>query len=611
MVEEGASRRASVVERTLLDWLTIEKAAYAGAVLLAWLFRLVQVGASPLSPPEAAQALPALAAATGREFDLIGVSPLLFSLQRALFVLFGASDFWARWWPAFLGGLTPLLYFCLRRPLGRGGALAAAYLWAVSPMAVFGARLGLGHGLVPTLALAVVAGLALSAEREAPFRSCSGLVLAGGALGLLLASGPGAYTAVLMAVPAAVIWRKSLDRVLHPLKTCWKQVAATFLLCFALGSTFFFMVPVGLAAAADLLGTWVAGLVPGAGEYQWWEIGLRLVLSEPLLLVFGMAGLVAALRGGKRFLLFAGGFGGLALFLSLIGSGRHPTDLGLIVLALTFLAGPAIAHVLNSAWSCRKELDAWLLVVVSTSLLLSAALCLAGVFNPANTASWRQLYAAVGIVTATLSGLVWLVYGVWGNWHTVACAFPLVPLLFALAWGLGQLNGINYDRGAWQQAGVLHEEPASGWVDLQREVLDLTALDGSGRWDGRIEVALPSTQGDPLAPALRWALRAFTNVQLSSGVSPAAGPVVITLPGDQPRLSGHYSGTEITLLQEWEPSVLPDFYSRLRWVLYREARQPTEGRKIVLWMKRPEQLAQPETGAPQAPGVQTGSGMIE
>jgi hypothetical protein len=112
-------------------------------------------------------------------------------------------------------------------------------------------------------------------------------------------------------------------------------------------------------------------------------------------------------------------------------------------------------------------------------------------------------------------------------------------------------------------------------------------------------------------PALRWALRAFTNVQQFSAVSPAPGPVVITLPGDQPRLSGHYSGTEITLLQEWKPSALPDFYSRLRWVLYREARQPTEGRKIVLWMERPEQPAQPETEGPQDSGVQTQGGIIE
>jgi hypothetical protein len=611
MVEDGESRKFSAAERTVLNWLTIEKAAYAGAVLLASLSRLIRLGASPLSPPEAAQALPALSAATGREFDLIGASPLLFSLQRTLFVSFGASDVWARWWPAMLGGLAPLLYYCLRRPLGRGGALAAAYLWAASPMAVFGARLGLGYGLVPTLALAVVAGLALSADRDGPSRHGLGLVLAGGSLGLLLTSGPGAYTAVLMAVPAVLIWRKSLNRVLDPLKVFWKQVAAAFLLCFALGATFFFMVPAGLAAAADLLGTWVAGLAPGAGEYRWWEIALRLVLSEPVLLVFGLAGLVAALRRRKPFLLFAGVFGGLALLLSLVGRGRHPADLGLILLALTFLAGPVIARVLTSAWSCRSDLDAWLLVVVSTILLLSAALCLPGAFNPSNTASWRQLYAAVGIVTLTLSGLVWLVYGVWGNWRTVACAFPLVPLLFGLAWGLGQLNGINYDRRAWQQAGVLHEVPAPGWIDLQREVSDLDALHGTGRREGRIDLALPHSQGDPLEPALRWALRAYANVQHGSGVSPAPGPVVITLPGDQPRLSGRYSGTEITLLQKWEPSILPDFYSRLRWVLYREARQLTEERKVVLWMKRPEQPVQPETAGAQDPEVQTGSGIVE
>jgi len=609
MVETGASSRDNH-RSEIMSGLTLEKAGYGGAVVLALMLRLLLLGAWPLGPAEAAQALPAVAASTGGEFDLTGMSPLLFGLQSLLFVVFGASDAGARAWPALLGGLAPLLFFGLRGPLGRAGALVAAYLWAISPMAVFTSRLGLGYGLVPVLALAIVCGLAWAAHEDSPRAGRSGLVAAGGALGLLLASASGAYTAILMSVSAALVWRHSLAPLSDALRACWKQVGGTLLLCFALGSTFFFMAPGGLAAAADLLGRWVTALRPGVGEYQLQEIGLRMALSEPVLFIFGLAGLAASLRRNDRFGIFAGISLALALLVSLIGSGRHPADLGLIVLVLTFLAGPVIARVLQGAWSCRHEVDAWLLVTVSTILFLSAALCLPGVFSPSNTASWRQLYLVVGVVTAALGGLLWLVYGVWGNWRTVALASPLVPLLFGLAWGLGQVSGTNYDRGAWRQPGVLHEVPAPAWVDLQRELLDLASLNGKGRGEGRIDLVLPPAEKDSLEPALRWALRAFPNVRLAASVSPAAAPLVVALPGEQSRLGPGYSGTEIAVLQRWEPSALPDFYSRLRWVLYREAKQPGKLSSVVLWMKRPELPAKPGDEEAPVDSAQSGHGMV-
>jgi hypothetical protein len=611
MVEAGISGRSSAAGRDIVAWLTVEKAAYLGAVLLALLLRLLLLGVAPLGPAEAVQALPALAASTGQQYALVGTSSLLFGLQRLLFTLFGASGAWARWWPAMLGGLAPLLYYALRRPLGRGGALVAAYLWAVSPMTVFTTRLGLGLALVPTLSLAMIAGLAWSVREDASGGRVHGLLLAAAALGLLLSADSSSYTVLLVTFVALLIWRHSYAGFFDALKASWKQAGGVLLLSFALGSTFFLMAPRGLAAAADLLGAWLANLAPGTGEYRVWEIAVRLVLSEPVLLGFGVAGLVAAVRRRDRFGLFAGAFAGVVLFLSLFGNGRQPTDLGLVALAFTFLAGPVIARVLSGAWALRREVDAWLLVVVTTILLLTAALCLTGVFNVSNTADWRQLYATLGLVTAILAGLVWLAYGVWGNWRTVALAVPLVPLLFGLAWGLGQLNGINYDRGAWRQAAVLHETPAPGWIDLQREVLDLASLNGTGRGEARIDLVFPPSENSTLQPALDWALREFPNVHTSSGMSPAPAPLVITLPGEQPRLEAQYSGTEITVLQRWDPSLLPDFYSRLRWVLYREARQPGAGQSVVLWVKRPELPAQSGNDGAQSSDLQPGSGMIE
>jgi hypothetical protein len=157
---------------------------------------------------------------------------------------------------------------------------------------------------------------------------------------------------------------------------------------------------------------------------------------------------------------------------------------------------------------------------------------------------------------------------------------------------------------------VLHEVPAPALADLQRELLDLASLNGKGKGEGRIDLVLPLAEKETLEPVLRWAFRAFPNVRLASSVSPAAAPLVVALPGEQPRLGPGYSGTEIAVLQRWQPSALPDFYSRLRWVLYREAKQPAKVSAVVLWMKRPELLTLPvDEGAPV--GAPSGSGMVE
>ncbi len=132
---------------SLADWLTVERVAYGAIALVALTVRLVGLGWSPLYPAEAMQALPALAAATGRPYDLTGISPLLFSLQRALFMPLGADEVLARWWPALLGGLAALLFYALRDRLTRGGALAAAA--AVGGLAAGGLHRTAGAGREP------------------------------------------------------------------------------------------------------------------------------------------------------------------------------------------------------------------------------------------------------------------------------------------------------------------------------------------------------------------------------------------------------------------------------------------------------------------------------
>jgi len=596
MVGVKVSEPARQEQFDLAVWLTTEKAAYGLIALVGLVARLVILDMSPLGADEAAQALRAWAASRGGQSDLAGASPLLFGLQQVLFTAFGPRDILARLWPALLGGLAVLLFFPLRTRLGREGALAAALLWATAPMGVFTGRLGLSYGLVAPLALAVLAGLTGAVDEVASARSgashrarlwflCSTV-----AIGALLAGGPGAYTVLLIGLVGALAERTAVRKhyeALRPHLPAGLMAGGT---TFVLAATLFLSRPDGLAAAFDQASAWLDAVRPGPGAYGPLDIVGRLLLSEPLLLGFGVAGAVRQLRVRDPFGRLCAYAAILATLVPLVGRGRHPADIGLVVLSLALLAGPVVAHVIKNARAQRRTADAWLLLVIDCTLVVTAGLCLVGALNPSNNASWRQLYSGVGIVTAVLAVLLWLVYGAWGNWRTVGHMLPMVLLILGLAWGCSQLSGVNYDRGAWRKPGVLRDVPTNEWRDLQKELSDLAALHGSGARETAVDLVLPRAPEDPsgLAPALAWDLRDFPLVRQSESVPQDPAPIVVTLAGDQPALASKYRGAEFALVETWSPSRLPDMYAWVRWILYREATVPGDKRSVILWVESSE-----------------------
>ena len=247
-------------------------------------------------------------------------------------------------------------------------------------------------------------------------------------------------------------------------------------------------------------------------------------MSEPLLVGFGIAGLIWALLRRDRFGVWAGMAAGVALLVPLLGRGRHPVDLALVVLPLTLLAGPAIARALRPVRLWRDDPEPWLLTALSLVLLSTAALCLPSAWSPANTAEWRQLYTGIGIVTAVLAVLVWVAYGVFGNWRTVGQAVPVVLLIFGAAWGVGQVVALSFDRGAGREAAALIQTPAPDVADLAKSVRDLSALHGGGPRDGKIDLIWPDRPGDPMLAELRWLLRDHAVLRVAAAVPPDRCP---------------------------------------------------------------------------------------
>jgi hypothetical protein len=168
---------------------------------------------------------------------------------------------------------------------------------------------------------------------------------------------------------------------------------------------------------------------------------------------------------------------------------------------------------------------------------MAAFIAIPSGMNPVNTPDWRSLYLAVGIACFIMAVVVWVAYGVWDTWQVVAVSLPFVLLAFGLAWHIGQMVSLSYDRGAWRQSAILHEQPATNLADLQKLLQDFGGLTGGGR-DAAVNVAWPELVTDPAVPVLRWQLRDFEaatfDAALPSEPARVVGPVQERLPLSSP-----------------------------------------------------------------------------
>ena len=343
----------------------------------------------------------------------------------------------------------------------------------------------------------------------------------------------------------------------------------------------------------ELPGRWLSDLIPGRGEYGPVELLARLALNELFVVGFGIAGVVMAVRRRDRFGVWLAISTGLALLVTLIGRGRHPTDLALVALGLTLLAGPAVSRVIQNAYEWRGERDPWILTLVSLALLIAASFALPSGFNLVNSADWRTLYLGVGAATLLMLVVVWIAYGVWDSWAVVARTVPVVLLIAGLLWQVSEMVSLAFDHGAWRRSGILHEMPAADLGDLRKALLDLGGLAGGGQ-DASVDVAWPDLSGNPIVPLLRWQLRDRETVRFAASLPADPAALVITeIPadgaGEQSRLEG-YSGTEFGIAQHWAPGGFGNVAAAVRWLLYREAKVAPEKTRAVLWIKWPNQI---------------------
>lgn len=573
--------RSSAVD--LLAWLTVERLGYGLALLLAAGIRLTHLSWQPFAPEEARQALAALDWARGAGgLPPAGSSPLLLSLHYLTFLLFAATEAWARVWPALAGALAVLLPYGLRQELGRGAALATAFLLALSGVLAFWSRSATGESL------ALAAGLALFTCLAGLLRHGSrGWAMATGAsLAALLASAPVAYSLLLaLAVALAVGGRDRLRALAQLGRSRWAEAGLAFLLVLLLGSTAFLAQPGGLAALADLPAVWLRQWTQ-PHDYPLAVLALRFVLAEPLLPALGLLGLAWGLR--KRHPLTPT----LALWLAvaaalLLRPGRSPADLGVLSLPLALLGGQAVAS-FGRRWrevEARGQATPLLAsLAVGTVILLFTAVWLADYaastrFPQDNVFLW---FAVMGV------GLLLVLVAFYVLWWDAYGAVTAAGLLLAAALAVLSVRAtweLTHNTDGLRWGSLRHTVAAADGPNLAAFLTRLAAQDQPYGTDLFVlEVALVAPPGREPDPLLRWYLR-DARVQVVPGAGPdTAHRVIVALAGEALPLGEAFAGRSFRITQSWSPAQLAG-HARWRWLLFGHYGAPAAEQRAVVWVR--------------------------
>jgi hypothetical protein len=587
--------------------LDFEKALFGIALLLALSVRMLNLGATPLTDREAGWALQALQVARPGQFEgtlTLGPQPAYVFLTGATFALFGATDFWARFWPALAGVLLFALPLFFRRELGRGAALIMAFGLALDPGLVTVSRqaggpmlalscsllaLGLWHTRKPAWA-GILGGVAL----------LSGPSLAAGALGLGLA----------WAVASA--WQRRLEKRFaevyappQPKTTSIPATRADLWTALLSGGAILLVIgtgllryPQGLAAAFGALPAYLNGWGVPTGVSPWSSL-LALQVYQPFAVIFALAGLVRWILRWYQEMEFRPYpfllpllWTLISLALALLYPGRQVSDLVWTLVPLWTLAAVGLASYLPEKKPHVISLVQTAVVLILAGLAWNTLITTDQLaVSPGVTLVWVRLailagVAALGALTTALVALGW-------NWPVSRDG---------LVWGLSAAFIIYLTSAMWGAAYLRPNQPEELWslppAPGQARLLQ-ASLSQLSTWDsGFNDTAEVISTVD--VPSVRWLLRDFPKAHFIASLSPGERPaLIITLQAaETPELAAAYRGQDFTwwVSPGWDTPLPTDF---ITWLTFRQA--PLVNEHIILWARAdlfPGSAAQPTSQKP-------------
>jgi uncharacterized protein (TIGR03663 family) len=601
-----------VTENRKENVVTVEQAAYVAVALLAGWLRFFRLGLRPLNEAEAVQALAAFRFTHGAaQATPAGTIPALFSGNVLGFTLLGANDVTARLLPALAGMILVLLPVLLRHRLGRGGALAAALLLAVSPSALYFSRSLDGAILVATCGLAMAVGLINYVDTRRP----GFFYLAAGALGLGLCAGPGILTLALIFAAFGLLLflgERLLDRETgwSSLLVAWwaakgepgllARAGATLAATLGLVAMAFVLNPAGLGDAADLLAAWARGFLPETGGNPAVYPVLLLLVYEPFVLFLGLFEAGRSIwnsRSSQRQARTPGSlfphtalliFWAIAAFLLVEVAGHRPAgNILLVVVPLALLAGQGVER----AWHWLAHRTTWLEVgavaAVALGVLVFFYLQLAaysltdnrstvsvGNVTLYNSTAYLLLASVAFLLLIGLGVVTWAWRGaplvVGGGWLAAVVVLGLFG--FKSGWSL------NVAHAADPRELMITRTTAPDVRELVRQ-LEVLSLDKAGD-----RHTLPLTVDAATGTATAWYLREFDQVTMVEDLAtPPDTVAAVTLVMESPPIGDTFRGRGFPLRIRWAPGGLGG-QGLVKWLLFTDGPLPIVDQEVVLWV---------------------------
>jgi hypothetical protein len=579
---------------------TVEVTVYAVLLVLALALRLYHLGAHPLTDEEAREALAALARLRGEvSAATLPASPAYFFFAYWSFYLFGASEATARLGPALAGAALVLVPAFFRGSLGRGAALAASALLAVSSTLLAASRSVEGASLA-LLGLALAAG---SLWHYARFGQRRWLLLGAAGLALGVSSGgPFLHGALALALTLAIVSltqpesAAALRAALRPLRQAWRPLLLVTVVLSLLIVTLGSLYTRGLGALTDSVLAWLVGFWPGATGRPARLLPMFFIAYEPLLLVFGLVGAVLAARRGHRLAQGLAWFSLVAFALAVVYSGRDLADLVWVAAGMAALAGWAMAAIVGRSWEAREWPQVAAQAGIGLALGMFALLNVAAfaeatrggrisppVFQTVLLGRSLSIGAESQLVVAGLAVVLILVVAYlfamgWSQWASrlglaLTGLAMLLPATLSAGWGATQARA--------DQAGELWwPKPASADIWRLRETLGNVSNFTVGNTHD-IELTVQASE----TGTLRWLLRDFPNAVFVDRLGPQMiSPVVITsINEENPTLGSSYVGQDFDLRAAAVPLVtLSDWVG---WAAYRRT-PAVQAEPVILWVRQ-------------------------
>jgi len=558
------------------------------AFLLALGFRIIQLGASPLTDSEATLALQALHIAQGKA-PLLGPQPAYILFTSILFAIIKTTNFMARFVPALVGSTLVFVPYFFRDKIKPLPALILAFFFAVDPGLVALSRQANGTILAVTFLL--FAWGMWRNQRAIPAGIFAGLALLSGpllwaglfTLGLTWVFLQGMETRRTASAESKIV-EPSL--VSNSPFTGFELRPALLALIFTLllGGTLFFLSPNGLSA-------WLSGL---PAYLKGWTspspmTPVRMIFAffayEPLGIFLAVLSLIRGYRTKSRRILRTGLWLGVSLLLAIFY--RQTGELVWAIIPLLTLAALELSRAFNIFAEERVEVGVVVLALMillayiwfdvskialdPSSQLAATTLPLFGKNIQISGAPYVILLGAILIIILCVSFVAfgWSVRTAWLG-TTWAFVLFLGVYSFAAAWGS---SGVRSPTGLelWSP------DPPPTQADLLRASVDDVS-----------EFSLGHPQSQPVtimgidSPALEWILQDRA-VEVVDELNPqVAPPIVITPIMNDLGLPSAYRGQDFTWRQRplWEDITTPDW---IRWLVFRQL--PRDNETIILWVR--------------------------